>query len=103
MCFYTQRHKKSKRYWNKILGKMDKYMKQRAVTIWAENAHLTHALLLESQQHGHTADIRGMTEEIGGHHLTELEQEAALKEHDRKSTAKTHRQIGNYFMRNYTS
>ena len=82
---------------------MDRYMKQRAVTIWAENAHLTHALLLESQQHGHTNDIREATEEIGRHHLTELEQEAALKEHDRKNLAKTHRQIGNYFMRSYTS
>ena len=52
---------------------MDRYMKQRAITIWSENAHLTHALLLESQQHGHTSDIRDATEEIGKHHLTELE------------------------------
>ena len=73
ICFYAKRHKRSKRYWNKILGKMDKYMKQRAITMWAENAHLTHALHLESQQHGHTNDIREMTEEIGRHHLIELE------------------------------
>lgn len=70
---------------------MDKFMKQRAVTMWAENAHLAHAELLESQQHGHTNDIREMTEEIGKHHLAELEQEAALKEHDRKRTRKTYR------------
>lgn len=71
--------------------------------MWAENAHLTHALLLESQQHGHTSDIRDMTEEMNGHHLVELEQEAALKEHDRKRTRKAHRQIGNYFLRNYST
>ena len=49
IVFYVKRHLRAKRYWNKILGKMDKFMKQRAITMWAENAHLAHTEQLLSR------------------------------------------------------
>jgi hypothetical protein len=43
IVFDTKRQIRAKRYWNKIFGKMDLFMKSRAVKRWAENAHGTHA------------------------------------------------------------
>ena len=31
LCFYTNRQKRSKKYWLRILGRMDAYMKKRAI------------------------------------------------------------------------
>ena len=40
LSFHTNRHQRAKRYWQKVLSRLDQYMKLRAVTIWKENAHL---------------------------------------------------------------
>lgn len=74
MHFYVMRHLRAKRYWNKILFKMDRFMKQRAVKLWSENAHITHAQNLLNKQNGHTNDILDRTAEIGQLHLNELDQ-----------------------------
>ena len=39
LCFYTQRNQEAKRYWKKVLSRLDQYMKLRAVNIWKENPH----------------------------------------------------------------
>jgi hypothetical protein len=38
MSFYTNRNKRARRYWNKILHRMDAYIKQRHLTIWKFHA-----------------------------------------------------------------
>lgn len=39
LTFHTNRHLRAKRYWKKILSRMDQYMKLRTITIWKENAN----------------------------------------------------------------
>ena len=41
LCFYTRRNQEAKRYWKKVLSRMDQFMKLRAVNVWKENAHQT--------------------------------------------------------------
>ena len=54
IVFDAKRQIRAKRYWNKVFGKMDQYMKSRAVKRWAENAHCTHASNLLNKQNQHT-------------------------------------------------
>lgn len=41
LVFNYNRHQRAKRYWKKVLSRMDQYMKLRAVNIWKENANCT--------------------------------------------------------------
>lgn len=62
------RHLRAKRYWKKILSRMDTYMKMRAVNTWIENANLTFQERLEGEQDGNTEEIQQRKQ-----FLTELE------------------------------
>ena len=49
-CQYTNKMLLIKRYWRKILHRMDLYLKQRAVKIWNTHAHIKYEFDLESRQ-----------------------------------------------------
>ena len=51
IVFYTNRNLQAKRYWKKVLSRMDQYMKLRAVNVWKENANLTTLEMLTNSQH----------------------------------------------------
>lgn len=38
LVFYTNRNLQARRYWKKILSRLDQFMKLRAVKVWQENA-----------------------------------------------------------------
>jgi hypothetical protein len=40
ICKYTVKMQKAKRYWNMILGRMDRFIRRRAVRRWLINANL---------------------------------------------------------------
>ena len=39
LCQRADRDRRAREYWNRILNKMDKFMKMRALKIWSENAN----------------------------------------------------------------
>ena len=43
ICQYTHRQQTAKRYWTKILNRMDAHMKRRAMKMWNENSHSTYS------------------------------------------------------------
>ena len=51
LSFNSNRHLRAKRYWKKILSRMEQYRKLRAVTMWKENANLTTQEMLTHSQH----------------------------------------------------
>lgn len=103
MLFYSNRAIRAKRYWNKILGKMDLYMKHRSIKIWNENAHSKRQFDLENHQNSVINDITEKTKLMGKLTQEELEQKAFIKQQENQRRRKAYRQIGNYFMRNYTT
>jgi len=42
MCQFTNRQRRAKQYWRKILHRMDLFLKLRATKTWCDNANLTH-------------------------------------------------------------
>ena len=79
ILFYSNRSLKAKRYWTRILGRMDLYMKHRAVKIWNENSHFKHQIDLANKQDGIINDIGENTKMIGKLTQEEFEQKAFIK------------------------
>ena len=42
ICFETNRQKTSQKYWRRIFGKVDHFMKAKALKTWLMNANLRH-------------------------------------------------------------
>ena len=40
--WYTQRNLRARRYWTRILNRMDAFLRQRAINVWRENAGLSY-------------------------------------------------------------
>ena len=57
MTYYTNRNKRARRYWNKILHRMDSYIKKRHLTIWRFNANEKFEFELDQNQNAVTDAI----------------------------------------------
>lgn len=58
LVYYTNRNLQARRYWKKILGRLDQFMKLRAVKVWQENANQATIELLTAAQHETTMGIQ---------------------------------------------
>ena len=102
MCFHTNRQVKSRKYWLRILGKMDGYMKKRAIQILNDATHMVQDEMLLGNQDSVTNQIALADKELCRLEMERREQEAVLEAQRKLQKKKAYRQIGNYFMRNYS-
>ena len=99
ICFYFNRHTRAHRYWNKILTRMDCYLKKRAVTNWRVNAGLKYEEELANIQDSVTDSIHRRNQLICLMESQTIEQEDYILEQQKTRRNKAYRQLGNYFVR----
>ena len=103
LVFYTKRNQQAKRYWKKVLSRMDQYMKLRAVNVWKENANLTTLEMLTNSQHQTTLEIQKRQQMLKDLETFNQDQGKNFDDTFVQRRNKAYKQLGNYFMRSYNS
>lgn len=101
MIFETKRQITAKKYWTKIFGKMDHFMKKRALIAWRQGSHNKFSEDLINTQDNLTDLIQQRVEEITQFEQIDFTQEAYIEQQRKARRNKAYRQLGNYFMRTY--
>lgn len=95
-CSFIHRHKTAKKYWKRILQRMDLWQKKRTMKRWRENGNLKRIFELQQIQNETAAAIESRNKNIGEGENIHNAQSKALSDLEIELRRKAHKQLGNY-------